>query len=124
FAPSLLPIAAGYHVAHFLAYFLSLLPQTVSVVLHPRFTVLGLADTAALAGQVLVVPGWFGLLQLGFVLGGHVLAVWVAHARSFELFPGAFKPIRSQYPITAAMIAYTLASMWIVVQPLTAPPFV
>ena len=116
FAPSLLPIAAGYHLAHFLGYFLSLSPALVTVAFTPF--------TPPAQVQVLVVPDWFSLLQLLFVLLGHMLAIWVAHALSFDLFPGILKPIRSQYPFIAVMIFYTMSSLWVVIQPFTSPPYV
>ena len=115
-APSLVPIAAGYHLAHFLGYFISLSPTLLAVLSHPL--------SAPAAPRALIVPGWFGSLQLLFVLLGHVLAVWIAHSRAFELFPGRLQPIRSQYPLIAVMIAYTVVSLWIVSQPFGAPPFV
>jgi hypothetical protein len=116
FAASLLPIAAGYHLAHFLGYFLSLSPALVAVVSQP------LAPPVTL--QTLVLPAWFGTLQLLFVLVGHLLAVWVAHARSFSLFPGRLQPIRSQYPFVIVMVFYTMTSMWVVAQPFTPPPYI
>lgn len=116
FAPALVPIAAGYHLAHFLGYFLSLTPAFAAVALHP------LNPPATI--QTLVLPGWFGTLQLLFVLLGHLLAVWVAHARAFEVFPGRLQPIRSQYPFILVMVFYTVTSMWIVAQPFTPPPYV
>ncbi|MFB6302381.1 MAG: hypothetical protein ABEH78_05920 [Haloferacaceae archaeon] len=115
FAPSLLPIAAGYHVAHFLGYFLGLSPALAVALADP------LSPPAAV---LLVAPDWFGSLQLGFVLVGHLLAVWVAHALAFELFPGVLRPIRSQYPYIVVMIVYTMTSAWVVVQPFRQPPFV
>ncbi len=115
FAPALLPIAAGYHLAHFLAYFLRLAPSLVGVATSPL--------SAPANATVLTIPGWFGVLQILLVLLGHVLAIWVAHSRAFELFPGIFKPIRSQYATTVAMIFYTMASLWVVVQPFGEPPF-
>jgi len=115
FAPALVPIAAGYHLAHFLGYFLSLSPALIAVVAQP------LAPPAAI--QTLVLPAWFGTLQLVFVLAGHMLAVWVAHARSFALFPGRLAPIRGQYPFVLVMVFYTVLSMWIVGQPYTQPPY-
>jgi len=115
FAPSLLPIAAGYHLAHFLGYFLSLSPPLAAVALSPFDP-----PTASM----LVVPGWFGGVQLLFVLLGHLLAVWVAHSLAFELFPGVLKPIRSQYPFVVLMILYTMTSVWIIVQPFSPPPHV
>lgn len=115
FAPALLPIAAGYHAAHFLGYFLSLTPALAAVVRDPLTP-----PSVAL----LTVPGWFGSLQLGFVLVGHLLAVWVGHALAFDLFPGVLRPIRSQYPYIAVMILYTMTSAWVVVQPFRQPPYV
>ena len=116
FAPSLLPIAAGYHFAHFLGYFLTLMPALATIVTQPFSP-----PTNVL---VLVLPPWFGIVQLLIVLVGHFFAVWIAHALSFELFPGTLKPIRSQYPFIVVMIFYTMTSMWVITQPFTAPPYV
>jgi hypothetical protein len=115
FAPSLLPIAAGYHVAHFLGYFLGLSPALAAALADP------LTPPPAI---LLVVPDWFGSLQLVLVVVGHLLAVWVAHALAFDLFPGVLRPIRSQYPYIVVMILYTMTSAWVIVQPFRQPPFV
>lgn len=115
FAPSLLPIAAGYHFAHFFGYFLTLLPALATTLGHP----LTGADTVPLV----TLPSWFGVIGLIAVLLGHALAIWVAHATSFELFTGRLQPLRSQYPFIVIMIFYTMTSMWIVTQPYAAPPF-
>ena len=115
FAPALLPIAAGYHLAHFLGYLVGLLPVVAAVTVRP----FGPAVSAA----VLPVPPWFGVLALVFVLLGHVVAIWIAHATAFDLFTGRLQPLRSQYPFIAVMVAYTVTSMWIVIQPVVAPPY-
>ena len=114
FAPSLVPIAAGYHLAHFLGYILSLSPALFGALVAPL-------DPAT--QQVLLLPGWFGGLALWFVLGGHLLAVAVAHAIAYRLLPGRLQAIRSQYPFVLAMVVYTTASLWIVSRPTVAPPF-
>jgi hypothetical protein len=116
FAASLLPIAAGYHVAHFLSYFLTLAPALGDALATPF--------AAPATVTVLVLPGWFGVVGLLFVVVGHMLAVWVGHALAFDLFTGRLQPIRSQYPFIVAMVCYTVTSMWIVAQPFSAPPFV
>lgn len=116
FVPSLLPIAAGYHIAHFLGYFLTLTPALLTVLSQPFSPPSNV--------QVLVLPSWFPVLQLLFVLLGHLVAVWVAHALAFDLFPGKLKPIRSQYPFIVVMIFYTMTSLWVVTQPFTSPPYV
>ena len=114
FAPSLVPIAAGYHLAHFLGFFVGLVPVAVAALSSP------LAPPPA---EPLALPDWFNGLQLLFVLGGHIAAVWVAHARSFELFPGVLAPIRSQYPFILVMVFYTMTSLWVVAQPFSPPPY-
>lgn len=115
FAPSLVPIAVGYHLAHYLSYLITLAPLLAAAVANPF--------TAPPDPVVVVLPGWFGIIQLGFVLLGHVFALWVAHSLAFELFPGVLKPIRSQYPFVVVMIVYTIISMWVVAQPFTQPPY-
>jgi len=116
FAPALLPIAAGYHVAHFLGYFLGLSPALVAVTAAPLSPPLNTA--------VAILPGWFGTVKLLCVLGGHVFAIWVAHSLAFELFPGVLAAIRSQYPSVAVMVFYTMTSLWVITQPYGPPPFV
>ncbi|WP_435363353.1 hypothetical protein [Haloarchaeobius sp. DYHT-AS-18] len=115
FVWSLVPIAAGYHLAHFLGYFLTLSPALSAVALSPF-------DPPATV-QVAVLPGWFGSLQLAFVVLGHLVAIWVAHAIAFETFTGRLQPIRSQYPFALVMVFYTMTSMWLVAQPYVKPPF-
>jgi len=115
FAPALVPIAAGYHVAHFLGYSLSLSPALTNVLAHP----LGGAGVP----QVAQLPAWFGTVELGFVVVGHLVAVWVAHALALEVFPGLLRPIRSQYPFVVVMVAYTMTSAWVVGQPFVSPVY-
>lgn len=114
FAPSLLAIAAGYHVAHYLGYFLNLVPALANALANPLSP-----------GQAFVfaIPGWFGLASLTFVIAGHVLAVWVAHGVGYELFPSRIQAVRSQYLLTLVMMFYTMTSLWIVSRPYEAPPF-
>ncbi|ACV48072.1 MULTISPECIES: hypothetical protein [Halomicrobium] len=109
FAPPLLAIVAGYHFAHYLDYFLGLAPsllQTLAAPLTARSTVL-----------VLSIPGWFGGVSMASIIVGHLLAIWVAHAAAYDLFPGRLQAIRSQYPFIAVMVVYTMTSLWVISQP-------
>lgn len=115
FAPTLLPIAAGYHAAHFLDYFVRLLPTLATVLSNPL--------SAPPNPPVLTVPAWFGGFAVAFVILGHLLAVLVAHARAFDLFTGRLQPIRSQYPYILVMVLYTMTSLWLVAQPYARPPY-
>lgn len=116
FAPTLLPIAAGYHLAHFLAYFIELLPALGTAITTPL--------SAPVSVPVVAVPGWFGGLELTFVVVGHIVAVWAAHGTAFDMFSGRIQPIRSQYPLVVLMVAYTMTSLWLIAQPFTAPAYV
>ena len=116
FAPPLLAIAAGYHLAHYLDYFLRLAPSLAAVAASP----LTLLETV----PVLALPAWFDGVGLAAILLGHVVAIWVAHAAAFDCFPGRLQAIRSQYPYILVMVVYTVSSLWVVAQPTVAPPYV
>ena len=117
FAPSLLPIAAGYHLAHNLGSVLVLGPTLSAVAAAPL-------SPPASPPQLVGLPSWFGGLELACVLLGHLLAVWVAHATAYDLFPSRLQAVRSQYGVTAVMVCYTMLSLWIVAEPYVPPPFI
>ena len=114
FAPPLLAIAAGYHLAHYLGFFVSLSLPLASALAAP---------TAPPAPELFVLPTFFGGIAITAILVGHLLAVWVAHAIGFEVFPERLQAVRAQYAFVAVMIAYTTLSLWIVSQPTVTPPF-
>jgi len=69
-------------------------------------------------------PPWFGGVSIAAVVVGHLVAIWVAHAAAYDLFPARLQAIRSQYPFIAVMVFYTMTSLLIVSRPYAAPPFV
>ncbi|WP_238993941.1 hypothetical protein [Halobellus captivus] len=115
FAPSLLVVAAGYHLAHYFAFFLSLLPSLLAVLAAPL--------SAPTNPVVLTLPAWVSALNIVFVLGGHLVAIWVAHSIAYRLFPSRLQAIRSQYPFVFVMIGYTVASLWLISLPTATPAF-
>ena len=115
FAPSLLAIAAGYHLAHYFGFFVSLSPMLVGALSSP------LSPPAN--PVVLTLPSWFGGLNVAFVLVGHLLAVWVAHSQAYATFPSRLQAVRSQFAFVAVMILYTILSLWLVSLPTASPPF-
>ncbi|WP_232688211.1 hypothetical protein [Halobacterium zhouii] len=114
FAPSLLAIAAGYHLAHYLVYFLSLSPALLGALLSP---------VNPPVARTLVLPAWLSGVGIVAVLLGHLLAIWAAHGVAFDELPGRLQAVRSQYPLTVVMVFYTMLSLWIVGQPTTSPPY-
>ncbi|MDS0299355.1 hypothetical protein NDI76_11440 [Halogeometricum sp. S1BR25-6] len=115
FAPALLAIAAGYHLAHYFAFFVSLSPSLVAVLASPL--------SVPPNPLVLTLPAWMGALNIAFVLGGHLLAIWVAHSTAYRLFPSRLQAIESQYPFVFVMMAYTAVSLWLISLPTASPPF-
>lgn len=115
FAPPLLAIAAGYHLAHYASLVVSLSPAMATALTSP------LSPPAN--PLVLAPPGWFDALSIAFVLVGHLLSIWVAHATAYRVFPSRLVAIRSQYPFVAVMIGYTVVSLWILSLPGAIPPY-
>ncbi|PSP64668.1 hypothetical protein BRC76_01435 [Halobacteriales archaeon QH_8_67_36] len=109
FAPPLLAIAAGYHLAHYLGYFLVLVPALWVTLLSP------LSDPGTV--PVYDPPGWFGGVGIAAVIAGHLVAIWVAHAAAYDAFPSRLQAVHSQYPFIAVMVFYTMTSLWVISRP-------
>ncbi|HET7324018.1 MAG TPA: hypothetical protein VFJ06_06785, partial [Halococcus sp.] len=105
-APALLAIAAGYHLAHYFWLFFRNIPSLALLFASPF--------SPPANPLVFAVPVWSNDLNIAFILLGHLLAVWVAHARAYSLFPSRLQAIRSQFPFIAVMIGYTVASLWVI----------
>ncbi|WP_440771480.1 hypothetical protein [Natronorubrum sp. DTA28] len=116
FAPPLLAIAAGYHFAHYIGFSISLWPSLVDTMAAPL-------NPPENPTQY-VLTSWFGYVEIAGLLGGHLLAVWISHTVSFELFPGRLQAIRSQYPFIVVMIFFTTMSLYLVSAPATEPVYV
>ena len=52
------------------------------------------------------------------IMAGHIIAVWLAHAAALRTFGERRAAVRSQYPMMALMVGYTMLSLWIVAQPI------
>jgi len=122
FAPTLLPIALGYHVAHYLTAFMVEGQYALVALSDPLMTG---ADLLGL-GTFYVSTGFFNttysvrvifLTQAGAVVLGHVVAVLVAHAVALRVFDTHRKAILSQLPLALFMIAYTLFGLWLLSSP-------
>ena len=121
-APSILPIAFGYHVGHYL-------PTALVEIQH---LALLLDDPFRLGWHLLgldgyrVTTGFFNtrdtvrviwLSQAGAVVLGHMLAVLMAHVRALALFGTHGKAAVSQVPLAIFMVLYTLFGLWLLASP-------
>jgi hypothetical protein len=111
FAHSVVPIAVGYTVAHYFSLLL-LDGQTALILASDPFA--SGADYLGTAlwdvNYLLVSTGTIALVQVGAIVVGHVLGVVAAHDRAVRLFRGRVAT-RSQYPLLAVMVAYTVGGV-------------
>lgn len=122
FALTLVPIAIGYHLAHYLAYLLLAGQLIIPRLSDPFGFGWDLFGTAGYTLQVTLMTAreaWYTALVA--VVAGHVCAVWLAHGVALRLFATRRAVRRSQLPLLALMSGYTLLSLWILSQPLVEP---
>jgi hypothetical protein len=80
-----------------------------------------LLGTAAYQVNIGVVNAKFiWLLSVAAIVIAHIVAVYLAHLVSLRVFPSARQAMKSQYPMLALMVAYTMTSLWIIAQPIVA----
>lgn len=113
FAPSVVPVAFGYVVAHYWS-FLVLEGQRAFVRLSDP---LGTgADWLGTAGfepnTALVAPTLVANLQVIAIVVGHVLGVVVAHDRAITLFPRA-RAVAGQVPLLVLMVTLTCTGLFL-----------
>jgi hypothetical protein len=119
FVPTLLPIAFAYHVAHYLSYLLVAGQVVIPLASDPLgrgWDLLGTAHYKVEAGIVGARFAWYTSVIV--IVLGHVLAMYVAHRLALARFSGPRTARRSQVPLAALMVAYTMASLWILAQPI------
>ncbi|MGX0976933.1 hypothetical protein ACSSVY_002657 [Roseovarius sp. MBR-51] len=115
YAPTILPIALAYHVAHYLTAFL----VDGQYVLAALARSLGLTDLTISAG-FLNTPGPVKLIwmtQAGAVVVGHVIAILLAHALAMRIGEGRRRAVLGQIPLAVFMVAYTILGLWLLATP-------
>ncbi|WP_435195438.1 hypothetical protein [Natronomonas sp. EA1] len=114
FVLSLVPIAAAYHLAHYSLYYLLQHELLVAVLARPLPGAAIVPEPDLVAG---VTPALVWYWMVGLIVVGHVVAVWVAHHAALDYFDSRRAAVRSQVPMLALMVFYTVVSLWIVSQP-------
>lgn len=115
FAPTVLPIAVAYEIAHNYPYVIRNIGQTITVI----------------SGYIISTPpeiiplAWLSLSafwasQVLLIVGGHVVAVIASHHVSIERYNSRRQAIWAHIPFTALMIWYTVLSLWIISRPVVA----
>lgn len=122
FALTLVPIALVYNAAHNYQYvvvtsqaLIPLLNDPLAKGWHLLPAVAGYKPSFLLAQASTV---WFA--QIVLIVLGHVVAVYLSHLKAGERFRTAQRALLSQYPMLVLMVMYTMTSLWILAQPVTA----
>ena len=50
---------------------------------------------------------------------GHIIAVYLAHLRACAIYGNGPLALKSQVPMLALMVIYTVVSLWIISRPIT-----
>jgi hypothetical protein len=114
FAHTLIPIAAGYLVAHYfslLAYNGQELWRLANDPLGKGSDLFGGADSTIDYGVVSATGIWW--VQLGALLTGHVAALVLAHDRALEVYGSARAATRSQVVMLILMLGFTTLGLWL-----------
>jgi hypothetical protein len=112
YAATLLPIAGGYLVAHYLTLVIQgalWLPTLIGDSLHTVAPNIDFIPIAAI---------WY--LSVGAIVIGHIVAVVLAHRLALRDAPR--RAVLAGLPLVALMVGYTVLSLWIIAAPITVEP--
>ena len=112
YASTLLPIAAGYLIAHYLTLVIQ------GVVWLPGLLADPLLSLAPELTWIPVSAVWY--LSVAAIVGGHIAGVVLAHRLS--LLDSPARATLAGLPMVALMIGYTILSLWIIAQPIVVEP--
>ena len=122
---SLLPIAIGYHIAHYLTSFIVDIQYVMSTLTDPLnkgYDIFGL-------GVIYQTTGFFNTIdsvnliwicQGSAIVLGHMLAVLLSHSISYQYLREKNLILISQIPISIFMVCYTFLGLWILSSPIAA----
>lgn len=116
---SLIPIALAYHLAHFFSFLIIQGQLIIPLASDPfgfGWDLFGSADYQVNIAAVNARAIWF--VSIVTIVVGHVVAVYIAHVAALRLFRNHQLALRSQYPMLALMVSYTMLSLWILAQPI------
>ena len=120
FVFSLVPIALAYHFAHYLGFLLIQGQLIIPLASDPFGYGWDLFGGAGYGVNIAITNArfiWFFALTI--IVAGHIIAVYLAHLRAGEIYRTRRAALKSQFPMLALMVFYTVASLWIISRPIT-----
>jgi hypothetical protein len=119
FVLTLVPIAIAYHIAHYFSLFFLGGQYVIPLLSDPLGRGWNLIGTAHYQVDIgLVTPRLQWTVAVVAVVLGHVCAIYLAHVTALRLFSDRRAALRSQIPMVALMVIYTMLSLWILSQPI------
>lgn len=112
YVASLIPIVVAYSVAHYFSLFVYESYNVVALASDPfgrgwdLFGTIDVAPDYRMLSTTLIA--W---VQAGAIVIGHIAGVVAAHDRSLEQHDDTREASRSQYPLIAAMVIYTVVGL-------------
>lgn len=117
FVLPLVPIAAAYLVAHYFSLFVIQGQFIFTLISDPFGKDWDLFGTADFAPNLAIVsPEIVWYVQVAALVVGHVAGLAIAHDRAVALFDDRRAALRSQYPMLALMVLYTVGGLWLLSQ--------
>jgi hypothetical protein len=112
FAHSVIPIALGYVVAHYLTLFILEGQRTLIYLSDPLSNGANVFGTGLLAVNTGITnhSTTIAVIQVLAVVCGHLLGVVSAHDRAVALFPRN-KALAGQIPLLVVMVGYTVGGL-------------
>ena len=120
FAPTLIPIALAYHVAHNFSSLVIQGQNIIALASDPLGMGWNLFGTANFYPNIAVLDAktvWY--IALSAIVIGHVVSIYLAHLVALREFKTAALASRAALPLTLLMIGFTAISLVILAEPLT-----
>ncbi len=119
FGHALIPIALVYNITHYYTLLLVQGPKILSLASDPFGYNWNLLGTARwFRAPYIPDMGTVWHVQVGLIVFGHVVSVYLAHLEALRVFPGRRQALLSQLPMLLLMVLFTTAGLWILSQPI------
>ncbi len=119
FAPTLVPIAVGYNVAHNFSSLVEQGQNMVYLLSDPfgwHWDLFGTAGLHMRGGLVDARTTWY--VAIAMVVAGHCIGVWLAHRVALRDHPRPVEALRFALPLVLLMLAYTAISLFVIADPM------
>jgi hypothetical protein len=119
FGFTLLPIALVYNITHYYTLILTQGVKILALLSDPFGLGWNLFGTLyVMRAPILPQMGTVWHTQVGLILFGHIVSVYLAHAEALRLFKSPRVAMLSQLPMLMLMVLFTGFGLWILAQPI------